>query len=406
MTAGAPAAWKQRSLVATSLLLTACGGGGRSRDPAPVSAIVVAPAPSGPKIDRAPESTTATVEPVAPLELAIDETRLCVRVAGRVHCTTTATPDVALTAPPPLAGIDDAVSLALGAAFGCAVTRAGKVLCFGDNSYGQLGAQLRTERSDQPVAVTGLEGARRVSASEAQACALLMDETVRCWGKNDSGQTGGATYYVPAARELVELDVVIGVSGAASIATGGSTTCASKRDRGVMCWGRAPFGDGAMMYSRKNVRPMAVTELAAFDAVSAGAGAFCGLEHGEVKCWGELYSLFGGDAARSGKLVGTGVTRARKVRVAQTHACAILTDDSVTCWGMAAYGALGRGETTAADAQPAEAVRDLPPAIDIAVGGAASCAITGAREIYCWGSWPHAGGAMRKEMLPVKMRLD
>jgi hypothetical protein len=405
MTSGVPAAWAPRSLVATSLLFAACSGGGRRVDGAPPSAIVVAPAPDGPRVVSVPEATAAA-EAVAPLELAIDAQRLCVRVAGRVHCSTAVATEVALTAAPPLEGIDDAISLALGASFGCAATRAGKVLCFGDNTYGQLGAQLRAERSDKPVVVTGLAGAKRVAAGEGQACALLADDTVRCWGRNDSGQTGGATFYVPAARELVEADVVGGVSEVASIAAGGATTCASKRDRSVICWGRAPFGGNAMMYSRKNVRPTAVPELTGFEEVSASGGAFCGIDRGEVKCWGELYSLFSGDAGRSGKLAGTGVTRARKVRVGQTHACALLTDGGVMCWGMASYGALGRGDETAGDAQLPGAVRDMPPAIDVAVGGAASCAITGAREIYCWGSWPHAGGAMRTEMLPVKMRLD
>jgi alpha-tubulin suppressor-like RCC1 family protein len=408
MRSGAGVGWQRRSRVATSLVAAlgaACGVNGGRGDLAAPSAIIVTPAPDGPKLVSAPDPTVSA-EPVAPLELAIDSQRICIRASGRVHCSTSLAPETALTAPTPLEGIDDAVSLALGAVFGCAATRGGKVLCFGDNTYGQLGAQLRAERSDKAVVVSGLDGAKRVSASDGQACAVLADDTVRCWGRNDTGQTGGATYYVPAARELVEADVVGGVSDATSVAPGGWTTCASKRGHGVMCWGRAPFGDDAMTYGRKNIRPTAIPELADFEDVSASGGAFCGIERGEVKCWGELYSLFAGEKARSGKLVSAGVNRARKVRGAQSHACAILTDGRVTCWGIASYGALGRGDTTASDPQTPEAVHDLPPAIDIAVGGASSCAITGAREIYCWGSWPHAGGAMRKELLPVKMRID
>jgi hypothetical protein len=64
-------------------------------------------------------------------------------------------------------------------------------------------------------------------------------------------------------------------------------------------------------------------------------------------------------------------------------------------------GTFTTGRTTDTTAPRIDA---MGPAI--AVGSASSCAITGAREVYCWGSWPHAGGAMRKESLPVKMRLE
>ena len=369
------------------------------------SAIVVAPAPAGAKMVSTADPP-ATVDQVAPLELARDSQRVCVRAAGRVHCTATLKADVALTASPALEGIDDAVSVALGSTFGCAATRAGKVLCFGDNTYGQLGAQLRSDRSDKPVVVSGIAGAKRVYASDSQACALLTDATVRCWGRNDSGQTGGTTYYVPAARELVEADVAPGVGDVANVAPGGWTTCASTRAHAVMCWGRAPFETDRMMHARPNVRPVTVPELAGLEQVSASGGAFCGIEGGAVKCWGELYSLLSGEAGRTSKVSSTGVTDARLVRIAQTHGCALLTDGSVTCWGMGSYGALGRGETTGYEALPPETVRDLPLAVDVAVGDASSCAITGAREVYCWGSWPHADGAPQKETLPVKMRVD
>jgi hypothetical protein len=369
------------------------------------TAIVVAPAPASTSVVR-PADPVAADEGVAPLEIGVDAQMLCVRAAGRVHCSNAPSADVALTASPPLEGIDDAVSLALGPTFGCVATRAGKVLCFGDNTYGQLGAHLRADRSDRPLVVAGVSGARRVFTSDAQACALLADDTVRCWGRNDGGQTGGSAYYLPAAHELVEADLVDGVKDVTSVAVGGSTTCASTRRRGVMCWGRALFGGDRMMHAAQSTRAVEVPELAGLEGISASGGAFCGIAGGEVKCWGELYSLFAGEEARSSKITNTGVKRARKVRIAQTHGCAVLTDGSVTCWGMGSYGALGRGETTGYEAMAPETVRDVASAVDVAVGGASSCALTGAREIYCWGSWPHTSGAMRKETVPVKMRLD
>jgi alpha-tubulin suppressor-like RCC1 family protein len=389
------------------VLATACGGAVQRGGASNPSAVVVVPAPvtAGPGVVSNGEPATA-VDDVAPLEIAIDTQMLCVRAAGRVHCSNTPASDVALTAPPPLEGIDDAISLALGSTFGCVATRAGKVFCFGDNTYGQLGAQLRDGRRDKPVLVNGVSGAKRVFTSDSQACALLVDGSVRCWGRNDGGQTGGSTYYVPAAHELVEADLVEGVKGATSVAPGGWTTCAATRARGVTCWGRALLGDDHMMHATRNTSPSEVPELGAIESVTASGGAFCGIAGGEVKCWGELHSLFPGEAGRSSKLTNAGVTHARKVRIAQTHGCAVLTDGTLSCWGMGSYGALGRGDITGYEALGPEPVREVTSAVDIAVGSASSCAITGAREVYCWGSWPHAGGAMRKESLPVKMRLE
>jgi hypothetical protein len=396
----------RRGLGVACLLATACGGAahgvGGAADP---SAIVIGPAPAGASVvSPAPPANAA--DEVAPLEIAVDAQMLCVRVGGRVHCTNAVSADVALTAAPPLEGIVDAVSVALGPTFGCVATRAGKVLCFGDNTYGQLGAHLRADRSDKPVVVVGVTGARRVFTSDSQACALLADDTVRCWGRNDGGQTGSSTYYLPPARELVDADAVDGVKDVASVAVGGSTTCAATRRRGVTCWGRTLFGGDRLMHVAQSTRPVDVPELAALEEISASAGAFCGIAAGEVKCWGELHSLFPTEPTRSSKIAGAGVTRARKVRIAPMHGCAVLTDGSVTCWGMGSSGALGRGETTGYDAMGPETVRDVAFAVDVAVGGASTCALTGAREVYCWGTWPNAGGATRKETAPVKMRLD
>ncbi len=404
------ALWPLRRGLAVLVTLTACRNGAPRHDASDPSAIVVAPAQQKAGAgaldvtDASPDGEGETR-----LEVAMDYQRLCVRSEGRVHCTKSPAADVPLTAAPAEEGIDDAVSLSISGAFGCVATRAGKVLCFGDNTYGQLGAHLRGERSDKPVVVAGVSNAKRVVTSEAHACALLRDDTVRCWGANDSGQTGGATYYLPAARELVEAESVERVSDVATLALGRSTACAATRDRNVTCWGRALFDEGRAMHGRANanVRPVAVADLAGFEDVAGSDGSFCGITRGEVKCWGELWSLFSGEKARGSKLVSTGVTGARKVTVTPSHACALLADGTVTCWGNGSYGALGRGETgDTSEALAPETVRDLSSVVDIAAGGAATCAVTGAREVYCWGTWPAADGATRKDSVPVKMRID
>jgi len=400
---------KQGGLVTLAMAMAiagwACGGsGGHAVEP---RAILVAPAPLASNAAPPPEAPPASGEEIAPFEIALEGQQICARVAGHIHCLSDDGPADALTSATPLEGIEDAISFALGQGFGCAATRAGAVLCFGDNSFGQLGAKLRATRSDKPVAVAGITTAKRVVAGQGHACALLRDGTVRCWGRNEAGQTGGTTSYVAAAHELIEPDTVPGLKDVVSIAAGASATCATTRSQEVTCWGRVMLeGDDPTAWSQKNIRPTAMADLTRVDELTALDGAFCGIIGGEVRCWGETWSLTpSGRAGSSKRMMDVGISRARKVRLGASHGCALLFDGSVSCWGANYAGALGRGETEGYEALEPEVVKGVPFAVDVMVGGSMSCAVTGAREVYCWGSWPHRMQHPRKETGPVKVRI-
>ena len=62
--------------------------------------------------------------------------------------------------------------------YSCAVQR-GEVWCWGSNVYGQLGSP---SDGSVPVRVPGVEDAVKVSLAESQACALVRDGGVVCWG--------------------------------------------------------------------------------------------------------------------------------------------------------------------------------------------------------------------------------
>ena len=75
---------------------------------------------------------------------------------------------------------------------------------------------------------------------------------------------------------------------------------------------------------------------------------------------------------------------ARQVAVGIEHACAILNDDSVSCWGSNSSGQLGQPLTTTSSSSP------LPvPAVTakaVAVGLEHTCIITLTGSVQCWGS--------------------
>src|SRR5262245_59603548 len=80
-------------------------------------------------------------------------------------------------------------SIATGAQHACVIFAGGKVLCWGDNRYGQLGNGT-TAPQFAPVLVSGITTAATLSAGTGHTCAMLSDKTLRCWGRNDFGQLG------------------------------------------------------------------------------------------------------------------------------------------------------------------------------------------------------------------------
>jgi alpha-tubulin suppressor-like RCC1 family protein len=88
------------------------------------------------------------------------------------------------------------VEVATGARHSCARLAAdlrpetpGPVMCWGDNSDGQLGDGT-LETRPMAVATAGLSDAIALTAGRAHTCALKQDRTVVCWGADDSGQLG------------------------------------------------------------------------------------------------------------------------------------------------------------------------------------------------------------------------
>lgn len=387
------------------VVLAACRGGGEGQQGVMVPTASTA---GGEPATRAQVAAAGEEPEESAYELALGVTLACVRVNGRVHCGTL-DPERPLTAEPPLRGIEDAVSVALGrgygGGFGCVATRQKGVHCFGQNSHGQLGAGLRAEQSERPVAVTGLAGARRVVAGDLHACAQLEGGSVRCWGFNASGQVGSPVSYEPAARELIAPFEVAPAKGASQIALSRSASCALVDTGDLVCWGDLPGPQGRRGAGR-GLPPQRLADTTGFSDLGAGEGGFCGVRQGEALCWGELGPILAGRYGVHTPEQPLGLMRVKRVRLGQLHGCALHDDGRVSCWGVNSNGELGRGDGSEGyEPLRAEVIKGLPPAIDLVVGGSISCAITAKREVYCWGRWPFSGDREpRKEPRPIKVR--
>ena len=74
----------------------------------------------------------------------------------------------------------------------CALLADNSVKCWGKNEYGQLGDNTTIDRTT-PVSVSGISSASAISSGGYHACALLADNSIKCWGTNYYGQLGDNT---------------------------------------------------------------------------------------------------------------------------------------------------------------------------------------------------------------------
>ena len=139
----------------------------------------------------------------------------------------------------------------------CAVLDDDSVKCWGYGYSGQLGLGDTNTRGDNwyemgdnlPAVNLGTgRMARAISVGDSHTCAVLDDDSVKCWGSNYSGQLGlGDTNtrgdnWNEMGDNLPAVNLGTGRK-AKAISAGGSYTCAALDDGSVKCWG---YNDGRL----------------------------------------------------------------------------------------------------------------------------------------------------------------
>jgi alpha-tubulin suppressor-like RCC1 family protein len=211
--------------------------------------------------------------------------------------------------PADVPGITDAVEIVAGRDHTCVRLQGGAVRCWGDPSYGQLGAS-RAPCDDSIKAklagVTCPEGqgiveaplgglAEQIVAGETHTCARLTGGAVRCWGDNTHGQLGGEDRKQRIGDEPGEMppaDVLIG-GPAVQIAAGWNHTCALLGSKRVRCWGhwrQGQLGHGPAPVRPERMPPLDVELGGDVEQLLFHGGNFsCArLVDGTVRCWGSL----------------------------------------------------------------------------------------------------------------------
>jgi alpha-tubulin suppressor-like RCC1 family protein len=270
-------------------------------------------------------------------------------------------------------------ALADGYDHSCALKADGTVVCWGNNSYGQLGDGTVVDRR-VPVAVPGLSGVVSLSAGSQTSCALKVDRSVWCWGRNDLGQLGNGTRIDSRTPTQVS-----GLTDATAVAAGSFHTCALRSGGGVRCWGSNSGGAlGTATTANPSSTPVDVAGLTDAVALAAGSGSCAVRRSGQVACWGTqgLVLTPTGTPVYQATAV-AGLANIVSVSFGSSHMCALRGDQRVLCWGNNLNGQLGDGSSTARSSPTL--VTGLSDAVAISVGDSHSCALRAGGGVACWG---------------------
>jgi alpha-tubulin suppressor-like RCC1 family protein len=322
--------------------------------------------------------------------------------------------------------------LDIGTAHSCGLLDNNTIKCWGLGSSGQLGYGATSTLGDgtgemgDALATIDLgtgRTAKQIATGSSHSCAVLDNNTVKCWGLGTNGRLGyGTTTSLGRASgqmgdALATIDLGTGRT-AVSISAGSAHTCAVLDNATVKCWGLNT--DGQLGLGDTDDRGDDAGEmgdaLVTIDlgtgrtalAISAGSTHTCAvLDNATAKCWGAGangrlgygdQSSLGDDSGEMGNaLAAVSLGAGRTVKALSSgdaHTCAILDNNSVKCWGGNGNGRLGYGDTDdrgdtsgeMGDALSAVSLGTGRTANSISLGSGHTCVILDNSEVKCWGN--------------------
>lgn len=338
--------------------------------------------------------------------------------------------------------------VALGWLHTCAILNDDSVKCWGANTYGQLGYGNTTfkgnttgQMGDNLPAVNLGTGrtAKNIYAFGYRTCAILDNNSTKCWGRNITGQLGlgNVTNYGSSAGQMGDsLPVVNFGTGRTAVKLAGSenTSCALLDNGSVKCWGLGASGSysgtsytyyGELGLETNNKSwGIGAGEMGDFlptvnlglgvgetiTDIAGGRAHYCAsISTGTVKCWGRNNrgQLGIDNTTQIGDVAGTmgaslsaaiGVSSVSTLSMMRESSCATLSGGTAKCWGRNSAAQLLTGASVAGNAAAlGDQVGEMAALTTINFGTGRSvsklaagyyfgCAILDNNKIKCWGA--------------------
>ncbi len=327
-------------------------------------------------------------------------------------------------------GSNTAKAITAGAYHTCAILDDDSVLCWGYNNYGQLGQDDTVNIGDgvgTPMSGAGVVdlgvgiSAKQIAAGSYHTCAILSNDSLKCWGFNGSGQLGQDSTTNAGDGIGIPMGTLaaINLSGKTPLKlyAHDQNTCVIFTDNSLRCWGDGSNGKlgnestvnigdgiGASMSSLTDIN--LGSGRTAIDVSMSNEGICVKLNNNQFKCWGSnTYGQLGlshsktlgpnsGDLSSPLTIIPLEKKQISQLKFYTTNGCAIFSDQKLRCWGYDnASGRIGwerdQGNTSNRSSKDYEMLL-LEEAgnevVDLKVGLDFACALYENEKIKCWGT--------------------
>jgi alpha-tubulin suppressor-like RCC1 family protein len=154
--------------------------------------------------------------------------------------------------------------------------------CWGYNGNGRLGDGTTLQRT-VPVQVGTDTDWSAVSAGGLHTCGIRAS-ALYCWGANADGQLGLGREGTPSGRATPGL-VAGGSSGWTTVVAGSNHTCGLNNGQ-LWCWGQNTYGQVGDGSGINRTVPVRVGTANDWTAVGVGSYHSCGVRAQTTWCWG------------------------------------------------------------------------------------------------------------------------
>jgi alpha-tubulin suppressor-like RCC1 family protein len=283
-------------------------------------------------------------------------------------------------------GLTNAIALALGKTFSCAIilndgTYQNVVYCWGDNSFGQLGLNNGSAGSTSTATSSTSNSASGSSSTSASSSMTPIPNTSPTSTSSVSASSS-ASPSSPAASLPQRVQTLSGpLYNVQSITAGGSHACALKYDGSAYCWGlnnSGQLGNGNKVNYNYAVAvsPPAAPSPTSTPSASGSASA-------------------SPSSSSSASITSSpGVRTIIDVEAGYTHTCAIYSDYSLYCWGDNTKNQLGLiYDTSLTNVTAPQLVQtNIPNTLSsLALMKAdATCVLDNTNLGWCWGPQDYA----------------
>lgn len=219
-----------------------------------------------------------------------------------------------------------------------------------------------------------------VKTGGVTSCYLDGVGDVYCWGSNQYGQLGRESIKYSSSPVKVE-----GFKNIVDIAIASHTICAVDRDNSIFCIGSNRSGQlGLGLYIPSRSVPERVYTSLPLVKLRSGSDTFCAVLTDEtMECWGASPFNIIGVGAKYIPTKYASIDNIKDVALTRDSACAVKTDDTLWCWGANFSGQLGQGNYT--HKQFPVQVTSLSNIDSVKLGQINTCAQTNSGSLYCIG---------------------